>query len=472
VVHDIWEKFLTIVKEEAGSRVVETWFKAVCLQSWDPLHKIVHLQAPNSFVKDWIKTHYLEMINTHLRRLFHVDALKIVFIDMRSSSVEQTPSTTPAQHVDMLMPATLDVPGTNHEISTSVHQKKPGYINSNYVFENFVVGPSNSLAYAAAQAVTKNLGKVYNPLFIYGESGLGKTHLLHAIGNQIRLFNTQSTVLYQTADRFVNEFINAIRFDKIHKFQTKYQHIDVLLIDDIQFISNKDQTQEAFFHIFNTLYEASKQIIFSSDAYPQDMQGVAERLRSRLACGLIADIQVPSLETKIAILKKKAETSNALLNDEVILFIAAQGFANIRELEGALIRVLAFASLTQQTITMELAKKVLLRTADTQSVFHSLDFDRIARVVGYHFQYTVEDLKSKGRSRDLSFVRQVTMFMMKKMTDKSLRDIGMYLGRRDHSTVLHAIEKIEDHLVKHPQFEQEVKHIEGRVRGSGDGVMS
>ncbi len=460
---NVWEEFLKIINEEAGSRVVETWFRAISLHQWDPAQKTVYLQAPNTFVKDWIKSNYLEMIQVHLRRLLHVDMIRVIFLDARVPAQDQLAQAPSPQSSSALIPATLHA-AKSTAVAAAIPQKKSGNINSSYIFETFVVGPSNSLAYAAAQAVTENPGNVYNPLFVYGESGLGKTHLLHAIGNQIKKNNPQATVLYQTADRFVNEFINAIRFDKIHKFQTKYQQIDVMLIDDIQFISNKEQTQEAFFHIFNALYEASKQIVFSSDTYPQDMQGIAERLRSRLGCGLIADIHVPSLETKIAILKRKAENSNEQLNDDVALFIASRAVTNIRELEGALIRVLAFASLTKQLVTLDLAKKVLMRAQEVAASPLMLDFDRIVTLVCRHYHYTTQDLKSKRRSKDLSFVRQVAMFLMKKMTDKSLRDIGIYLGGRDHSTVMHAIEKVEDHMAQNPEFAEEIKRMEGQAQ--------
>ncbi|MCL4229934.1 chromosomal replication initiator protein DnaA [Candidatus Dependentiae bacterium] len=452
----IWEDFLTIIKEEAGSRVVETWFRAVSLHQWDALNKTVYLQAPNSFVKDWIKSNYIDMIQLHLKRLLHVEALKIVFLDARSAAVEQI------QPAVALAPA-VAMSAQTIAVKTAVatyDRKQAGHLNTHHIFETFVVGPSNSLAYAAARAVAENPGVTYNPLFIYGGSGLGKTHLLHAIGNHIKASAANAAVLYQTADRFVNEFINAIRFDKIHRFQAKYRDIDVLLIDDIQFIANKEQTQEAFFHIFNALYESSKQIIFSSDVYPQDMQGIAERLRSRLACGLITDIHAPSFETKMAIIKKKAEHSNEQLTDEVALFVASRPVNNIRELEGCLIRVMAFASLTKQPITLELAKKVLLWSHDGGNVAHGIDLEQVCKVVAAHFKFSVLELKSKNRNKELSFARQVALFLMKKVTDKSLRDIGFYLGKRDHSTVVHAVEKIEAHVKETPEFAHELKRIE------------
>ena len=457
----IWEEFLKIVKEEAGSRVVDTWFKAVTLQAWDGRVKIVYLQAPNAFVRDWIHTHYVGLIQVHLGRLLHVTTPKIIIsthetVDIKNGTVKAD--------TDLLVPARpLDSkPGT---IIKSSEFKGQGYSNRGYTFETFVVGPNNSLAYAAAHAITEKPGRLYNPLFVYGGSGLGKTHLMHAIGNSIKRDNKNAVIVYQTADRFVNEFINAIRFDKIHIFQEKYRGIDVLLVDDVQFISNKEQTQEAFFHIFNSLYESHKQIVFSSDTYPHNLNGIAERLRSRLSSGLVVDMHMPSLETKIAILKQKAAMSDENLPDEVAHYIASCVVANVRELEGALIRVMAFASLTKQPISLDLARRVLVRLHESVQRVDINDFDRIVQCVRKHYSYELSELKSKARSKELSFVRQVTMFLMKKVTNKSLRDIGDFLGGRDHSTVMHAISKVELYAQTDIEFCQRLKHMEHELAG-------
>ena len=455
MVQKIWEDFLKIVKEEAGSRVVDTWFRAVSLYQWDSINKIVYLLAPNIFVKDWISGNYTELIRMHLSRLLNVETLKIVFLDKgnKSKKSESTKDTDivsvgAKESIVSLVPAKLDRP--KRRLIKKNNYKKRCHINNNFHFDNFVVGPSNSLAKAAAQAITDKPGVLYNPLFIYGESGLGKTHLLHAVGNSIKDKNKNMSVLYQTADRFVNEFINAIRFDKIHKFQTKYQNIDVLLIDDIQFISNKEQTQEAFFHIFNVLYDSHKQIVFSSDTFPNDISGLAERLRSRLSCGLVTDIHTPSLETKVAILQKKAKLSGQELPDSIAYFIASSVDSNIRELEGALIRVTAFASLTGKPLSIELAKKVLCR-------YHAcpkkeISLQGVTRCIHKYYRFDLKDLRSKKRKKELSFARQVAMFLMKKHTKKSLREIGTFLGGRDHSTVLHAIEKIQKYAAQYNEF--------------------
>jgi chromosomal replication initiator protein len=460
VVQALWEDFLKIAKEEAGSRVVETWFKAVSFQRFDTISNVVYLQAPNQFVKNWLKSNYMSLLQTHLGRLLHVHDLKIAFVDdVVVAAEEQVVSHT--NEPFQMVPAQLagERRGALAPLKTMARQVQ-GNINPAYTFDSFVVGPSNSLAYAAAHAITEKPGRLYNPLFVYGDSGLGKTHLLHAIGNAIKDNQQQAHVLYQTADRFVNEFISAIRFNKVHKFQEKYRDIDVLLIDDIQFISNKEQTQEAFFHIFNSLYEGSKQIVFSSDTFPQNIDGIAERLRSRLACGLVTDMYLPSLETKVVILKKKASLSGDHLPDDVAHFIASRVMSNIRELEGALIRVTAFSLLTKQPLTLELAKRVLIRTNE-QAV--SVDAERVVKILMRHYAYNLEELCSKNRNKDIALVRQLAMYLLKKLTDKSLRDIGLFLGGRDHSTVMHALDKIEELIRDDRLFADKVKRIKSDV---------
>lgn len=447
----IWQEFLDVIRQEVGSRVVETWFKAISLQEWDPFNKVVYLEVPNIFVKDWIQNRYLPLFQVHLGRLFHVDSPKIIFVDAQSTKKDSPSSIREVTVVPISQPI--------NAIKQPVVRNTP-FIYSNYTFESFVVGPSNSLAYAAAHAVTEKLGYLYNPLFIYGGSGLGKTHLLHAIGNKIKETNQDAVVLYQPADRFVNEFINAIRFDKVHKFKAKYQSVDVLLVDDVQFISNKEQTQEAFFHIFNSLYEAHKQIVFSSDTFPLDIEGIAERLSSRLASGLVTDIHMPSIEIKIAIVKKKVALHNEEMSDEVAHFIASQAVSNIRELEGALVRVMAFSSLTKQKITMELAHKVLQRTPPSIVSQKTVGFNAIIASINRHYNYTLDDLRSKSRHKDIVFVRHIAMFLMKKLTDKSLRCIGDFLGGRDHATVLHAIERVKESLAQEADVRQAVYALE------------
>lgn len=470
VLADMWKNFLDLVREEVGTRVVDTWFCALSLYRWDQLENTVYLQAPNTFIKDWVEKKYTILFQKHLGRLLNAHNINIVFIDLTVQKKECTSLEDIQKNNEQLEPH-LKQPERNTDkaliIPASRLKKgaialKPGaaYLNPAYSFDAFVVGPSNSLAYAAAQAVSENPGVLYNPLFVYGDSGLGKTHLLHAIGNSIKAKDKNISILYQTTDRFVSEFINAIRFDHVSKFKSRYQAIDVLLIDDVQFISHKEQTQEAFFHIFNTLYDAHKQIVVSGDLYPHNMDGIPERLKSRFGWGLVTDLYVPTLETKIAILNKKAALSLAdPLPDEVVHFIATQSIANIRNLEGSLIRVMAFAALTKQSITLELTQHVLGITSPVKQKI-SLDSVQVVKAVANSYGYTLEDIRAKGRNKELSQARHVAMYMLKKHTHSSLRDIGLFLGNRDHSTIMHGIDKITHEIESTIDLKQRMVEIE------------
>ncbi len=459
----VWNQFLHIAHDEVGSRVVETWFKAVTLARWDENTKTVYLHAPNVFVRDWIEKHYLSLFQTHLARLLHVEKPTVII---------QT-DVVVSQEVTVLEPVVVEPTSvknnTKYTPARVLRKKltiasKSGYsssLNKNYLFDNFIVGPNNSLSYAACQAVTQKLGRLYNPLFVYGDSGLGKTHLLHAIGNEVCIKNPSSSILYQTADRFVNEFISAIRFNNVHKFQKKYQKIDLLLVDDIQFISNKDQTQEAFFHIFNALYDANKQIVFTSDVYPQKISGIADRLRSRLVSGLVTDIYAPHLETKIAIVKKKAEEHKEVISDEVAQYIAQNAGENIRELQGGLMRVIASASLCNQRITLELAKQIIVPTEkECTEPHHAIDVKIIVKGIAKFYPYTLKDLRSKSRCKEVVRARQIVMFLLQKMTDMSLREIGLFLGGKNHATVKYASAKIERMKKENRDFAQHILHIQ------------
>jgi chromosomal replication initiator protein len=451
----IWQQFLVLAVQEVGSRAVETWFKALTLSHWQSEGKTVYLQAPNGFVRDWVQNRYLSIIELHLARMFHVASLKVVI----RLEAEQESTTS-------LLAKEAIIPAIKFPTKKSLKIDKMGYnfLKAEYTFDTFVVGPNNSLSYAAAFAVTQSPGKKYNPLFIYGNSGVGKTHLLHAIGNELKKSKPMLTVIYQSADRFVTEFIHAIRFENIHKFQQKYHLVDVLLIDDIQCIANKEQTQEAFFNIFNVLYDSHKQIIFSSDTYPQKLAGVTERLRSRMAWGLVTDMYVPTLETKVAILKNKASNvHNIYLEDEVAECIASSVTLNVRELEGALIRVIASASFIQKPITIDLAKSVL-KVQDTVFVKPTVSFHTIINAIHKVYQCDVQELCAKGRNKDIAHARQVAMFLMKKMTSKSLRDIGAFLGDRDHATIKHGVEKIEQRLLSNDCLQKEIVTIEALLQ--------
>lgn len=453
MIDGIWQDFLKIVREEVGSRVVETWFKAVRVVRWDVHEKTMYLQAPNQFVKEWLLNNYRQLLQAHLQRLLNEDSIKIIFHDpvVAASATSQN-----SEKVQVVVPARAA-----STVKLPISSKPKNHVNHVYTFNTFVVGPGNALAYNAAIAVTEKPGRLYNPLFIYGGSGLGKTHLLHAIGNAIRENNKKAQVLYQSADRFVNEFINAIRFDKVYQFESRYKDIDVLLVDDIQFISNKEQTQEAFFHIFNALHQSHKQIVFSSDSMPRDIAGLADRMRSRLEGGLAIDMRMPPLETKVAILKQKADIHNEVISDEVAHFIASHAYSNIRELEGALIRILAFSSLTQQPITLELAQKVLQKPVDMKQKV--VDLQKIVGCVANYFDYTVQEIRSTKRNKELAFARHVALYLMKKMTDYSLKEIGAFLSRKDHSTVIHAYEKIEQYKQHNNEISRILETLERQI---------
>jgi chromosomal replication initiator protein len=468
----IWNQFLHIIAQEVGSRIVDTWFKAITLERWDAVQKIVYVKVPNAFVKNWVHTHYYDLMQVNLARLLHTEKPKIIIVDDSSVQVHapEDVGAKPLFQAAHVLQKNNNVPIGASAPSSAAHSlqvrnKTHAFhetLSSVYSFETFVVGPNNSLAFAAAHAVAKKPGSLYNPLFIYGGSGLGKTHLLRAIGYEIQQENKDAVVLYNSAHRFVNEFIYAIRFDKVLAFQKKYQSVDVLLVDDIQFISNKEQTQEAFFHIFNALYDAQKQVIFSSDTVPYHMQGIAERLRTRLSGGLITDIHMPALETKIAILKKKAELNGHELPDDVAHFIASCAVSNIRELEGMFIRVVACACLSNQKISLELAKKVIVQL-EHQPITAAVEFQQILKVLGKYYACELAQLCSKDRNKDIAFARHMAMYLMKKLTNKSFREIGDFLGGRDHTTVMHALDKIEKHLQKDEEFSRTVKKIEQEI---------
>lgn len=466
----IWQNFLTIIKEEVGSQVVETWFKAVSVQNWDEEKKTIILNVPNQFVKNWIKEHYIILINKHLKKLLNKQIINIEFLSTIVNK-NQTKNIIPASIIyptekkDSEKITTIATQNTENKTNLPIQRSVPNKfnnINASYKFDSFVVGPNNSLAHAASYAVCQNLGKVYNPLFIYGGTGLGKTHLLHSIGNEVKSNNRSKAVLYQTADRFTNEFIHAIRFDKVALFRHKYQRIDLLLLDDIQFLSKKEQTQEMFFHIFNLLYEQKKQIILSSDTFPNEIRGLQSRLRSRLEWGLVVDIQIPDLETKIAILEKKAEQNSIDITEEVANFIASRVTSNIRELEGALIRVGAFGTLTNKPISLELAKKVLLHLNDNNKK-EGVMLDKVLKTIARHYSISINELKSRKRQKDIAIVRQITFYLMKKLTFCSLQTIGQFVGKRDHSTVLHAINKVEKFQEKDRDFAKKLNHIEQKI---------
>ena len=465
----IWKEFLKFAQEEAGSQVVETWFKTVSLDRWDKANEIAHLVMPNQFVSSWIRQHYINLLTTHLGRLLHSTKITFSFSYPNNSSKEKENSKS-----FQVIPATTSIvvsqasrPETKQyaieRVPSPEKKKKRREIvpYEDYEFSSFVVGPSNHLAYSAAYAISQGAGKTYNPLFIYGGTGLGKTHLMHCVGNETKRHRPTARIVYKTSDNFVDEFIRSIRFDRIHHFREKYRKVDLLMIDDVQFFSQKEQTQEAFFHIFNTLHEQGKQIILSSDTPPAQIRGLQDRLRSRLGWGLVADIQPPTLETKIAILMKKAHRNNIKLDNDVANIIASRVKSNIRELEGALTSLNALAGLRKQNISCELAEQELaihVHKKKTGVAPHEL-LDAIAK----HYSVSSSSIKSKTRTRNIASIRQILIYLMKKHTSCSLKVIGECVGGRNHATILYSINQAEERIKNDISLSQTIDSIERTI---------
>ena len=352
------------------------------------------------------------------------------------------------------------------ENSQSLSNPNNDKFNPRYVFSSFVVGNSNRMAHAASLAVAESPGKTYNPLFLYGNVGLGKTHLMHSIAHYVLERNPEANVVYASCEKFTNELINAIKDDKNQEFRNKYRNVDVLLIDDIQFIAQKERTQEEFFHTFNTLYENSKQIIISSDRPPKEITPLEDRLRSRFECGLIADIQSPDFETRIAILRKKADSESISVPDDVMEYIANMISSNIRELEGALTRVIAYSSLVNnREINLIIAEQALKNVFNNKTVVN-ITPDRIIDIVGSYYNVKAEEIKGKKRPKNIAFPRMVSMYLTRKMLDMSLPKVGEHFGGKDHTTVINACNRIGEELDKNPEFSKTIIELEKRIRGN------
>jgi chromosomal replication initiator protein len=403
--------------------------------------------VPNRFAKDWVEQRLLGVVRGGLRASLGRN------VEVRITVVEPARSAVDA-------PAPVQVPAP-------VRASGGFYLSPKYTFETFVVGAGNRFAHAAAMAVAEAPARAYNPLFIYGGVGLGKTHLLQAIGHRVLLGADVARVAYVSSEKFTNELINAIRDDKTVDFRQRYRNVDVLLIDDIQFLAGKERTQEEFFHTFNTLHEASHQIIITSDRPPKEIPTLEDRLRSRFEWGLIADIQPPDLETRIAILRKKAETEGISVPDEVAEFIAQRIPTNIRELEGALVRVVAYASLTRSLISVELASDVL-RDLLPPTRARVVTIQAIQTALAEFFGIRVEEMRAKRRTKGVAFPRQVAMYVARELTDASLPRIGEEFGGRDHTTVMHACQRVRDALRRDAHLEASVKRLmEDLQRQSG-----
>ena len=437
----IWEKAQKIIAERVGGHFYDLWFRPVELSQIKDGSAV--LDIPNRFFKEWVEDSYPGLISDVLREVTG-ETLKIKY---RMSEKQDAES----RKLDNML-----------ENRKTRLASRGIYLNPKYIFENFVVGDSNRFASAAAEAVATNPGRAYNPLFIYGGVGLGKTHLISAIGNSVvdRMKNIRA--LYVSSEQFTNEVVHAVRHGKTDELKAKYRNLDLLLLDDVQFIENKTATQEELFHTLNVLYEAQKQIVISSDRPPKEIKNVTDRLRSRFNMGLIADIQSPELETKMAIIHKKAEMERITLNVAVVEFLAKKVKSNIRELEGCLIRLAAHSSLTGSPIDVEMTKNVLKDIIADET--RPLTVENIMKGVAEHFGIKVADMKTKKRTKEIALPRQVAMYLSRELTDVSLSDIGKNVGGKDHATVIYACKQIADRRAADEDFDRMLESLAEKLK--------
>jgi chromosomal replication initiator protein len=437
---DLWNAALSNIEKKISKPSFDTWLKSTKAHSLQGNSLVI--TAPNEFARDWLEERYSQLISGILYEITG-EELTVKFIIPQNRNEE-----------DDTIPIPVKKPKKDYE-QTEFPQSM---LNPKYTFDTFVIGSGNRFAHAASLAVAEAPAKAYNPLFIYGGVGLGKTHLMHAIGHYVLDHNPQAKVVYLSSEKFTNEFINSIRDNKAIEFRNKYRNVDVLLIDDIQFLAGKESTQEEFFHTFNTLHEESKQIVISSDRPPREIPTLEDRLRSRFEWGLITDITPPDLETRIAILRKKAKAEGLDIPNEAMLYIANQIDTNIRELEGALIRVVAYSSLINKDINADLAAEAL-KDIIPSSKPRIITILEIQKIVGQHYNIKLEDFKAKKRTKSVAFPRQIAMYLSRELTDYSLPKIGEEFGGRDHTTVIHAHEKISKLMQVDANLQKQMKEL-------------
>jgi len=425
---NIWIETLDLLENQINKHSFNTWLSPTRFKLYDG--KTLTIEVPNKFFKSWLLENYHKLILENLRSITKGHT-EIEYLISNDSSFE----------VEQCAALLRNESSSKGPVQLTLKDHASANLNPKYTFNKFVVGSCNQFAQAASKAVAEHPSLTYNPLFIYGGGGLGKTHLLHAVGHYILDNFTNLNVLYIQSEKFTNELINSIRYDRMDLFRSKYRNIDILLIDDIQFIAGKERTEEEFFHTFNSLFETHKQIVISSDSSPKEIPTIEERLRSRFEWGLIADIQQPELETKVAILFKKAEINNIDLPNDVAFFIANNIKSNVRELEGCLIKLIAFSSLTGSPINLDMSKEVLKDILNPAE--NIIYIENIQKILCKYYNIKFSELKSKTRSRHIALPRQIGMFIARKLTDKSLVQIGQYFGGKDHTTVMHACEKID-----------------------------
>ena len=428
---NIWDHVLARIETKVNRHSFYTWFKPTAFVA--DHDGTIRVRVPNALFRDWLTKHYAAVIEEALGEVQRPGA-PVAFV---------TEDTAPP-----LVPEMPVEPEQDDDAERG--DDELGLVSPRYSFDTFIVGPSNQFAHAACRAVAEAPSRSYTPLFIYGGVGLGKTHLMHAIGHYVATHFRNFKLTYISSERFMNEMVNAIRYDRILDFRERYRSVDVLLVDDVQFLAGKEGTQTEFFHTFNALYDSQKQIVISSDCPPHEIPQLEERLRSRFEWGLIADIQSPDLETKTAILKKKAETEGVPLPDNVAIYIAGKIKSNIRELEGSLIRLIAFASLTGREITLPLAQEVLRNVLQNDD--RAVTIEIVQKSVADHYSLKVSELKSKNNSKSVAMPRQIAMYLCKALTSASLPEIGKSFGGKHHSTVIHSIRKVEDMRQKDGDF--------------------
>jgi chromosomal replication initiator protein len=430
---DPWVQILGALEKKINRHSYDTWLKPTRFSHLQ--NGIIFIRVPTTEFRD-IGEKYGDLIQEA------IDNLGFDFRDVQFITSDDAPQKTPVRHDGGFSAAAVPGPQPGQARQTRFDWDSAAQLNPKYTFDNFIIGAGNQFAAAAAKAVAENPSKAYNPLFLYGGVGMGKTHLMQAIGASVKKRDPQKSICYLSSERFTNEMINSLRYDKMSSFRDKFRNVDVLLVDDIQFLAQKERTQEEFFHTFNALHEGMKQIVIASDRPPKELAEIEDRLRSRFEWGLIADIQPPDLETKVAILMKKGESERVILPTEVALFIASNIRSNVRELEGALIRLIAHSSLIGQEITLPYAQQVLKNFIDSQT--RKVSIEAIQKAVAEQFGLRPQEIKQKNNSRAIVYPRQIAMHLAKHLTDASLPEIGRQFGGKHHTTVLHSIEKIEE----------------------------
>ena len=442
---NVWGRILHSLQGRLNQQALETWFRPIQFERLDNSQQVLHLRAPNQIVRDWVISNYADALDESLSEQcltgYSVGWVIGKVSPPISESVTVSEPQTPGDGaLGMAVAPALEI--TSAVSSTSLAAPFEPSLSSKYTYESFVVGSCNQFAHAASLAVAEAPGRTYNPLYLYGGVGLGKTHLMHACGHAIKSRNQHLKLCYISSERFMNDLINAIRYDKTQSFREKYRSVDVLLIDDVQFMAGKERTQEEFFHTFNALYDQQKQIVISSDCPPREIPTLEERLHSRFEWGLIADIEPPDLETKIAILKRKGDLIGVAIPDDVAIFIAGRVKSNIRELEGSLVRLIAISSLRGEPISKTLAQDAIRNIAKEDEA-GVITIQQIQKLVASTYKLTIDELVSKNNARNISHPRQVAMYLCKHLTKHSYPEIGRAFGGKHHTTVIHSVEKIE-----------------------------